>query len=279
MVVNAVGDGKRVAFNLDKVMRGEPLQPRTIPVDVIFDLNRMNMTYFPHFPRVHQADAAPATSRKKTQDEVIQAFSEEQAVEEANRCFSCGTCNACDNCYLVCPEPCIARPSRSNGCTKFWSTTAKVAACASRNVPRDASKACLNSTSIRAWCEWIRHSPSRRAAWTAGGRAEKSGGSAGERTFRERSVNHGNIAMLQQKKTVRINGCVASAQAAKYADVDVIAAYPIRPYTATMMALAQMVANGELDAEYIVADSEHSQLSIAHGAHRAARAFSPVARA
>ena len=28
------------------------------------------------------------------------------------------------------------------------------------------------------------------------------------------------------KKTVRINGCVAAAQAAKYADVDVIAAYP-----------------------------------------------------
>ncbi|MGB7133067.1 MAG: FAD-dependent oxidoreductase, partial [Candidatus Sulfotelmatobacter sp.] len=54
MVVNAVGDGKRVAFNLDKVMRGEKLEPRTIPVDVIFDLNRMNMTYFPHFPRVQQ---------------------------------------------------------------------------------------------------------------------------------------------------------------------------------------------------------------------------------
>ncbi|MGA8063501.1 MAG: FAD-dependent oxidoreductase, partial [Candidatus Sulfotelmatobacter sp.] len=82
MVVNAVGDGKRVAFNLDKVMRGEQLQPRTIAVDVIFDLNRMNMTYFPHFPRVQQ-HLLPPTSRKKTQDEVIQAFSEEQAVEEA----------------------------------------------------------------------------------------------------------------------------------------------------------------------------------------------------
>ena len=80
MVVNAVGDGKRVAFNLDKVVRGEPLQPRTIPVDVIFDLNRMNMTYFPHFPRVHQTLLAPA-SRRKTQEEVIHAFSEEQAVE------------------------------------------------------------------------------------------------------------------------------------------------------------------------------------------------------
>ena len=72
--------------------------------------------------------------------------------------------------------------------------------------------------------------------------------------------------VLAKKRKVRINGCVAAAQAAKYADVDVITAYPIRPYTATMMALAQMVANGELDAEYIVADSEHSQLSIAHGA-------------
>src|SRR5208283_3431477 len=52
MVVNAVGDGKRVAFNLDKVLRAEPLQPRSVAVDVLFDLNRMNMTYFPHFPRV-----------------------------------------------------------------------------------------------------------------------------------------------------------------------------------------------------------------------------------
>jgi NADPH-dependent glutamate synthase beta subunit-like oxidoreductase len=118
MVVNAVGDGKRVAFNLDKALRGESLEPRKIAIDVIVDLNRMNMTYFPHFPRVKQGMLNP-TSRKKTQDEVILAFTEEQAVEEAGRCFSCGTCNACDNCYLVCPEPCIARSDRSNGLYKI----------------------------------------------------------------------------------------------------------------------------------------------------------------
>jgi len=118
MVVNAVGDGKRVAFNLDKVLRGEALQPRSIPIDVIVDLNRMNMTYFPKFPRVQQA-LLPPMSRRKTQEEVIQAFTEEMAVEEASRCFSCGTCNACDNCYLVCPEPCIVRSSRSNGLYKI----------------------------------------------------------------------------------------------------------------------------------------------------------------
>jgi NADPH-dependent glutamate synthase beta subunit-like oxidoreductase len=118
MVVNAVGDGKRVAFNLDKVLRNVPLEPRTVPIDVIVDLNRMNMTYFPHFPRVKQDMLAPAF-RKSTEEEVIQAYSEEQAILEASRCFSCGTCNACDNCYLVCPEPCIVRSTRSNGLYKI----------------------------------------------------------------------------------------------------------------------------------------------------------------
>ena len=118
MVVNAVGDGKRVAFNLDKVLNNVPLEPRTVPIDVIVDLNRMNMTYFPHFPRVKQA-MLPSASRKKTQAEVILPYSEEQASMEASRCFSCGTCNACDNCYLVCPEPCIVRSSRSNGLYKI----------------------------------------------------------------------------------------------------------------------------------------------------------------
>src|SRR5262249_26707790 len=117
MVVNAVGDGKRVAFNLDRVLRNEVPQEPTVSIDVITDLNRMNMTYFPHFPRVRQALLAPA-SRRRTQEEVIQSFTEEQAIEEANRCFSCGTCNACDNCYLVCPEPCIVRSVRSNGLYK-----------------------------------------------------------------------------------------------------------------------------------------------------------------
>src|SRR5487761_406954 len=73
---------------------------------------------------------------------------------------------------------------------------------------------------------------------------------------------------------VRQNGCAAAAYAALYANVDVITAYPIRPYTAIMMNLSQFIADGILDAEYIVADGEHSQLSAAFGAGSCgARAF------
>ena len=72
----------------------------------------------------------------------------------------------------------------------------------------------------------------------------------------------------------RLNGCAAAAYAALYANVDVITAYPIRPYTAIMMNLAQFIADGILDAEYITADGEHSQLSAAFGAGSCgARAF------
>lgn len=48
-----------------------------------------------------------------------------------------------------------------------------------------------------------------------------------------------------------ISGCVAAAEGARLADVDVITSYPIRPYTGIMSELAQMVADGRLDAEFV----------------------------
>ena len=71
-----------------------------------------------------------------------------------------------------------------------------------------------------------------------------------------------------------LTGCQAVAQAVRLADVDVIAAYPIRPYTEVMDALSKIIADGELDAEYIIADSEHSQFEIVkHASSVNARAF------
>ena len=70
-------------------------------------------------------------------------------------------------------------------------------------------------------------------------------------------------------KEMVLSGCAASAQAAKMAKVEVICSYPIRPYTALMMELAKMVANGELDAEFVYGEGEHAQLSVVLGASAA----------
>ncbi|MCS7139249.1 MAG: ferredoxin oxidoreductase [Candidatus Nezhaarchaeota archaeon] len=58
----------------------------------------------------------------------------------------------------------------------------------------------------------------------------------------------------------------AVAYAVKSCDVDVIAAYPITPQTAVVEKLSEFVADGELDAEFIAAESEHSALSAVVGA-------------
>ncbi len=71
-----------------------------------------------------------------------------------------------------------------------------------------------------------------------------------------------------------LTGCQAVAEGIRLANVDVISAYPIRPYTEVMDAISKIIADGKLDAEYIVADSEHSQFEIVkHAASVGARAF------
>ena len=75
-------------------------------------------------------------------------------------------------------------------------------------------------------------------------------------------------------KTSLITGSEAIAVACKLADVDVITGYPIRPYDTVMQYIAKLVANGEMDCEYIIAEGEHSQFEIVkHASACGARVF------
>ena len=71
-----------------------------------------------------------------------------------------------------------------------------------------------------------------------------------------------------------ITGAEAIAIACKLANVDVVTAYPIRPYDTVMQYISQLVADGEMDCEYIVAEGEHSQFEIVkHASACGARVF------
>jgi pyruvate ferredoxin oxidoreductase alpha subunit len=83
------------------------------------------------------------------------------------------------------------------------------------------------------------------------------------------------IPELDVEKTALITGSEAIAVACQLADVDVITAYPIRPYDTVMQYVAKLVSNGDLDCEYIVAEGEHSQFEIVkHASACGARVFS-----
>jgi pyruvate ferredoxin oxidoreductase alpha subunit len=71
---------------------------------------------------------------------------------------------------------------------------------------------------------------------------------------------------------------IAIADAVAQCRVDVIAAYPITPQTHIVEHLSELVANGELDAEYITVESEHAAMSACIGASAAgARTFTSTA--
>ncbi len=62
-----------------------------------------------------------------------------------------------------------------------------------------------------------------------------------------------------------VKGNFATAVAAKLARVDVVPAYPITPSTLFPEQISQYVANGEMDAELLLTESEHSAMSAAIG--------------
>lgn len=81
---------------------------------------------------------------------------------------------------------------------------------------------------------------------------------------------------MAERKGIEVS--IAIAEAASACDVDCIAAYPITPQTHVVEHLADIVANGELDAEFIPVESEHAAMSACCGAVAAgARTFTATA--
>ena len=75
-------------------------------------------------------------------------------------------------------------------------------------------------------------------------------------------------------KRVGMEVSIAAAEAVKQSKVDVISAYPITPQTHVVEHLSEIVANGEMDAEFFCVESEHSALSVCVGSEATgARSF------
>ncbi len=86
--------------------------------------------------------------------------------------------------------------------------------------------------------------------------------------------HHGDGGGDLMGKRVGMEVSIAAAEAVKQCKVDVISAYPITPQTHIVEHLSEMVANGELDAEFFCVESEHSALSVCVGSEAVgARSF------
>ena len=129
-VAHAIGSGKRAALAIDCYLQDEDaeeairqiligegpsvsmfrhLHPGERPMNPhVVTFEEVNTDYFEASKRNEEYNEL-AKKRIQGFREVTSTFSESIALEEAERCFSCGTCNGCENCYVFCPDASIMR--------------------------------------------------------------------------------------------------------------------------------------------------------------------------
>jgi len=105
-VVEAIAAGRKSAEKIDRVFRGVEDPGEEEPEE--FGIDRINTDYFPRTKKNSQPRIVP---EKAGDDfgEIMKGYSEDLLQKEADRCFSCGVCNYCDNCWIFCPDAAIIR--------------------------------------------------------------------------------------------------------------------------------------------------------------------------
>jgi NADPH-dependent glutamate synthase beta subunit-like oxidoreductase len=100
-VTHAIGSGKRAAIAIDGFLTGME-NHRNSDVEVI-EYSGLNPFYFDYRPRT-EIYIVPADKRISDFQEIVAPPSEEETIYEARRCFNCGSCTECGNCYIFCPD-------------------------------------------------------------------------------------------------------------------------------------------------------------------------------
>ncbi len=116
MIVEAIRQGKRAAFYIDRYLQGKPLgsvhfDERLPMVDRKSILAQAEGRVSLRKPV--EMRQKPAMERVQSFGEVEMTMSENEARHSANRCLDCGGCSQCQQCVTTCPAHAISFDMRS----------------------------------------------------------------------------------------------------------------------------------------------------------------------
>ncbi len=106
-IIEAVGQGKRAAFYMDRYLSGEPLdEPFDVRLPAISHEEVLSRVRVKDIPRNGKKYRDPCTRIQDCGD-IEMTFTEEEARESAARCLDCAPCRECHICQNVCPADAI----------------------------------------------------------------------------------------------------------------------------------------------------------------------------
>ncbi len=103
----AIGQGARAAKAMHAFLMGEePHDDDPIPE---IPPERMKFEHYDEKPRNQRTVLSPAERLANPGEETDKGLTEEQALDEASRCLSCGSCFGCEKCWMYCTPSCFKK--------------------------------------------------------------------------------------------------------------------------------------------------------------------------
>jgi NADPH-dependent glutamate synthase beta subunit-like oxidoreductase/Pyruvate/2-oxoacid:ferredoxin oxidoreductase delta subunit len=105
----SIGEGRKAAISIHATLRGLSHDVPSRGPDIPY--TRIKMDFYEAKERAQRQIAGPEARLQKPYDEIDHGITDADALMEAARCFSCGSCFGCERCWMYCTPSCIKKVS------------------------------------------------------------------------------------------------------------------------------------------------------------------------
>jgi NADPH-dependent glutamate synthase beta subunit-like oxidoreductase/Pyruvate/2-oxoacid:ferredoxin oxidoreductase delta subunit len=107
LATTSIGQGRKAAVSMHATLRG--IEPRLNGRGPDIGPERIKMDFFESRLPVQRSVMGPDERLANPAAEIDRGITEQQALAEVSRCFSCGSCFGCERCWMYCTPSCFKK--------------------------------------------------------------------------------------------------------------------------------------------------------------------------